>query len=44
MVTELIKDMVQNVSHGMMTEGLVAIGTGWKPIPLPRTDKDTAKQ
>jgi len=36
--------MVQNVSHGMMTEGLVAIGTGWKPIPLPRTDKDTAKQ
>ena len=44
MVTELKKDMVQNVSHGKLTEGLVAIGAGWKRIPLPRNDKDTARQ
>jgi hypothetical protein len=29
--------MIQNVSHGMMAEGLVAIGTGWKPIARPGT-------
>ena len=44
MVTELKKDMIQSVSHGMLTEGLVAIGAGWKRIPLPRNDKDTARQ
>ncbi|SLK17202.1 hypothetical protein SAMN06272721_1401, partial [Arthrobacter sp. P2b] len=31
------KLMIQGVSHGMMTEGLVAIGAGWKPTPLPES-------
>ena len=37
LVNELKKLMIQGVSHGMMTEGLVAIGAGWKPTPLPET-------
>ena len=31
MLSEVKKAMLQGVSHGMMTEGLVASGTGWQP-------------
>ena len=34
MVNELKKTMNDAVSHGMMTEGLVAMGEGWNPTPL----------
>ena len=35
MTNELKKTMLTAVSHGMMTEGLVAIGEGWAPTPRP---------
>ncbi|MEV0494021.1 enoyl-CoA hydratase/isomerase family protein [Streptomyces atratus] len=34
MLTELKKVMLHGVSHGLMTEGLVAIGTGWQPTKV----------
>lgn len=34
MLAELKKVMLRGVSHGMMTEGLVAIGTGWQPTKV----------
>jgi len=38
MLSELKRIMSQNVSHGMLAEGLAAIGAGWKPTPLPGTE------